>query len=105
MEFSPKERGWIRCRLRNRTLGPFRSARAVAVPAQSREILSGLEQLTIELKQLEEEMAKLGRHLGLARNNLEQMERRTGHLTETVDRARSSLDATTPVERGAGRDD
>ena len=80
-------------------------ARAVAVPAQSREILSGLEQLTIELKQLEEEMAKLGRHLGLARNNLEQMERRTGHLTETVDRARSSLDATTPVERGAGRDD
>ncbi len=80
-------------------------ARAVAVPAQSREILSGLEQLTVELKQLKEEMSKLGRHLGLARNNLEQMERRTGHLTETVDRARSSLDATTPVPRGAGRDD
>jgi DNA recombination protein RmuC len=74
-------------------------SRAIAVPAQSREILAGLEQLTIDLKQLEEEMAKLARHLGLARNNLEQMERRTGHLSETVDRARSSLDVTTPVSR------
>jgi len=72
-------------------------SRAIAVPAHSREILAGLEQLSIELRLLDEEMAKLTRHLGLARNNLEQMERRTGHLSETVDRARSSLDVTTPV--------
>src|SRR3990172_7033299 len=73
-------------------------SRAIAVPAQAREILAGLEQISIELQQLAEEMAKLGRHLGLARGNLEQMERRTGHLSETVDRSRSSLDATTIVE-------
>jgi len=74
-------------------------SRAIAVPAQAREILAGLEQIAIELQQLAEEMAKLGRHLGLARGNLEQMERRTGHLSETVDRSRSSLDATTTVRR------
>ena len=79
--------------------------RSAAVPAQARELLGGLEQIAIELRQLEEEMAKLGRHLGLARNNLEQMERRTGHLTETVDAARSSLDVRTPVPRGTSGDD
>ena len=79
--------------------------RSAAVPAQARELLAGLEQIAIELRQLEEEMAKLGRHLGLARNNLEQMERRTGHLSETVDGARSSLDVRTPVPRGTSGDD
>ena len=76
--------------------------RSAAVPAQARELLAGLEQIAIELGQLKEEMAKLGRHLGLARNNLEQMERRTTHLSETVDGARSSLDRGIP--QGSSRE-
>jgi DNA recombination protein RmuC len=80
-------------------------SRTVAVPARAREILAGLEQIALELRQLEDEMSKLGRHLGLARGSLEQLGKRSVRLSETVDRARSTLDAAPVAERSAPGDD
>ena len=66
-------------------------ARAIAVPHQAKAILAGLDQMALELEQVEEEMARLARHLELARSTAGQAGRRIEGLTETLDRARTGL--------------
>jgi DNA anti-recombination protein RmuC len=67
-------------------------SRTLAVSARSREVLSAVDQAALELERIQQELSKLRRHLDLARSNIDQVEKRTGRLAETIDRARNSSD-------------
>jgi DNA recombination protein RmuC len=63
-------------------------AKTFAVSGRARDILAGLEQAAVELAQVEQELAKLTRHLELAGANAEQVRRRLTRLSETLQRTR-----------------